>query len=564
MTWLGVKKIAFVPIHRLNAHPPDAPVPADWTAEILRRVYYDPNAFPDLPDRSLRTYIHTVSSGLADLDATVLPARELDRQDIPVDLLEGELGAELRSQGFHAAALVLLGGAQTGSAFQNGFWARFAMVETLGIWSMELMHCLTGVDDLYPFGGNMEEYDNMAGCGGTHPSAWTKRAAKWLVPTAIVEHTQRTFEYDLHAISLVQPPPHDRVAAVQIGSKVPYLMVEARIKADQFDGIIPKEGVIVYRVQTTNPLGTTEHQLAPLQLLTLDSSSQRSALAVGQSITTEEGVSVEVLRDIHGGYRVLIDDPSRPPLSGQLLSYSDAGTPGNVSSPTTVGFGGWQQFKFVFGGRNAAAEDRIYAVDQDGQLLSYGDSGTLGNVSSPAVVGFGGWSDFKFLFGGRNQAGENRIYAVDHNGRLLSYGDAGTPGNVSSPVVAGFGGWQDFKFVLAGRDMAGQDRIYAVDQNGRLLSYGDGGTAGNVSSPVVVGFGGWKDFSFLFTGRNSTGEDRIYAVNNAGELLSYGDAGTPGNVSDPVIVGFGGWKNFKFLFGGRNQAGSDRIYAVVP
>lgn len=55
-------------------------------------------------------------------------------------------------------------------------------------------------------------------------------------------------------MSLVQPP-HDLVSGVQIGSTVPYLMVEARKMADQFDGIIPKEGVIVYRVQTTDPFG---------------------------------------------------------------------------------------------------------------------------------------------------------------------------------------------------------------------------------------------------------------------------------------------------------------------
>jgi hypothetical protein len=39
----------------------------------------------------------------------------------------------------------------------------------------------------------------------------------------------------------------------------------------------------------------------------------------------------------------------------------------------TVGFGGWQDFKFLFAGRNAAGEDRIYAVNQDGELLCYGD-----------------------------------------------------------------------------------------------------------------------------------------------------------------------------------------------
>jgi len=155
-----------------------------------------------------------------------------------------------------------------------------------------------------------------------------------------------------------------------------------------------------------------------------------------------------------------------PDQGGQLLSYGDAGTPGNVSAPVVVGFGGWSDFKFLFAGRNAAAEnqDRIYAVDQNGQLLSYGDAGTPGNVSAPVVVGFGGWSAFKFLFAGRNAAGEDRIYAVDQSGQLLSYGDAGTPGNVSSPVVVGFGGWSDFEFLLAGRNAAGENRIYAVDK----------------------------------------------------------------------------------------------------
>ena len=251
-----------------------------------------------------------------------------------------------------------------------------------------------------------------------------------------------------------------------------------------------------------------------------------------------------------------------PFVTGELLSYGDAGTPGNVSDPMVVGFGGWTPFKFLFGGRNLAGDNRIYAVNANGQLLSYGDGGTLGNVSNPMVVGFGGWTPFKFLFGGRNLAGDNRIYAVNANGELLSYGDAGTPGNVSDPMVVGFGGWTPFKFLFGGQNLAGEDRIYAVNTDGQLLSYGDAGTPGNVSDPMVVGFGGWTPFKFLFGGQNLAGEDRIYAVNADGQLLSYGDAGTPGNVSDPMVVGFGGWKAFKFLFGGTNAAGQDRIYAV--
>jgi hypothetical protein len=252
-----------------------------------------------------------------------------------------------------------------------------------------------------------------------------------------------------------------------------------------------------------------------------------------------------------------------PFVTGELLSYGDAGTPGNVSNPMLVGFGGWLDFRFLFAGANAAGADRIYAVDAGGRLLSYGDAATLGNVSNPVVVGLGGWQPFKFLFGAANLGGENRIYAVDSNGRLLSYGDAGTPGNVSDPIVVGFGGWRDFRFLFGGRNGAGENRIYAVDDDGRLLSYGDAGTPGNVSDPIVVGLGGWRDFRFLFSGRNLAGANRIYAVNQDGELLSYGDAGTPGNVSSPDTVGFGGWLAFKFLFGGRNAAVQDRIYAVV-
>src|ERR1022692_1568785 len=258
-------------------------------------------------------------------------------------------------------------------------------------------------------------------------------------------------------------------------------------------------------------------------------------------------------------FTVTGDNPFPPPTyAGELLSYGDAGTPGNVSEPEVVGFQGWQDFKRLFAGANVNGENRIYAVDANGELFSYGDAGTPSNVSDPVVVGFGGWLNFKYMFGGRNAVGQDRIYAVNTDGELLSYGDAGTPGNVSDPVVVGFGGWQQFDLLFCGRNAVGQDRIYAVNTDGELLSYGDAGTPGNVSDPVVVGFGGWQQFDLLFCGRNAVGEDRIYAVNTDGELLSYGDAGTPGNVSDPVVVGFGGWLNFKWLFGGRNAVGQNR------
>jgi len=47
--------------------------------------------------------------------------------------------------------------------------------------------------------------------------------------------------------------------------------------------------------------------------------------------------------------------------------------------------------------------------------LSAGDASAspFHSVSfAPVTVGFGGWHDFKFLFAGRNAAGEDRIYSV--------------------------------------------------------------------------------------------------------------------------------------------------------
>ncbi|HKE47847.1 MAG TPA: hypothetical protein VKB52_07260 [Rhodanobacteraceae bacterium] len=559
MAWTGRKKIAFVPLSRTNAHPPDF-IPPDWENDILRRVLYDPDPTTGR-DRSLRAYIRAASSGVADLDAVVTERHTIDQQDVPANALEGELGASLRAQGFDAAAIVMLGG--PGAGTNAGFWSRFVMLEPVGTWAMELMHGLTGFTDLYPFGDDVDTqdpviglYDQMSAAAATHPTAYTKTGIKWLDDATVARHKGRLGAYDLYAISLTQPPPSGRVAAVKIGDGVPYLMVEARLKADQFDARIPAEGVIVYQVQTPDALGHRVDHLRPVVLRTTP------ALAAGQQFVSDNGIAVTVTGAIPGGFTVAVEDRNAPFDRGQLLSYGDAGTPGNVSSPTVVGFGGWQVFRSLFAGRNLAGQDRIYAVDQNGQLLSYGDAGTLGNVSNPDVVGFGGWQGFKFLFAGRNLAGLNRIYAVDQNGQLLSYGDTGGPGNVSNPDVVGFGGWQAFKFLFAGKNLAGQDRIYAVDQNGQLLSYADAGTPGNVSNPDVVGFGGWQAFRFLFAGRNLAGQNRIYAVDQNGQLLSYGDAGTPGNVSNPDVVGFGGWQVFKFLTAGRNLAGQDRIYAV--
>jgi hypothetical protein len=235
-----------------------------------------------------------------------MPRRTANQQDVPVDFLEAQLGAQLRSQGFDAAAIVMLGGPGAGTAQSGGFWARFVMLEGVGVWAMEFMHCLTAFQDLYPFSGNMGSFDEMACACGTHPSAFTKAAIGWLPKVAIALRNGGSADYQLHSIGLVQPPPSGRVAAVRIGSQVPYLMVEARQKVDQFDANIPSEGVIVYQVQTSNPLGGAQNATAPIKLLTT------TALKPGQAFTLSSGAKVQVKSAIAGGFTVSVTLPVNP------------------------------------------------------------------------------------------------------------------------------------------------------------------------------------------------------------------------------------------------------------
>src|SRR3982751_2357770 len=360
MAWIGRKKIAFVPLSRTNAHPPDF-VPPDWENDILRRALYDPDPNTGR-DRSLRAFIRAASSGIADLDAIVTERHVVDLQDVPANVLESEIGSKLRAQGCDAAAIVMLGG--RGAGTNAGFWSRFVMLEQVGVWAMELMHGLTGFTDLYPFGNDVDPqdtgigmYDEMAAASATHPTAYTKTGIQWLDSHSVAKHSGRLVAYDLHAISLTQPPPTGRVAAVKIGEGVPYVMVEARVKAGQFDANIPQEGVIVYEVQTADPLGHRVNNLQPVVLRT------SPALSAGQQFVSDKGIAVTVTSAIPGGFTVVVEDRNAPFDSGQLLSYGDAGTPGNVSSPTVVGFGGWQGFRKLFAAKNVVGQSRIYEDD---------------------------------------------------------------------------------------------------------------------------------------------------------------------------------------------------------
>jgi hypothetical protein len=308
MAWLGRQKLAFVPLSRTNIQPPDV-IPPNWPGLIMQRLFFNPatdSTGEPIPgtDRSVRAYFHTVSSGLADLDVVVLPPQTIAEENVPPDALEATMGAQLRSEGFVGAAIVMLGGPGGGSTAQlsNFAWSRFCMSDDLGVWVGEILHQtnLCDLPDLfdfagaYPSGANMGPFDQEAGYLATHLCGWTKRAVGWLDPSTVALYQGGVAEYNLYPVSLIQPPPTGAIAAVQIGTEVPYLMVEARLQADQFDVNIPNDGVIVYQVQTTDPLGNAQNDTAPLALLT------KTALSPGQSFTTDD-VTIDVGGAVLGG-----------------------------------------------------------------------------------------------------------------------------------------------------------------------------------------------------------------------------------------------------------------------
>lgn len=319
--WLGRKRVAFVPLYRTNAAPPDQ-IPPNWEAAILRRVTYDPRPEANGADRSLRAWIRAASSGLADLDPTVLSMQTIDKQVVEATELESRLGGRLRDQGFHAAVLVMLGG--RGAGTNAGFWSRVVMKESNGVWLMEILHGLTGFKDLYHFANDsdpadrdIDTFDQMSASSQTHPTSYTKNEMGWLEASAIRLHNGPSTEYELQHLSLTQPPVNGRLAAIRIGSGFPYTLVESRKMTDQFEGGMPStrdgqergiasEGVIAYRVQTRNPTQQArEGNRKPLYLLT------QTALKAGQVATLDNGVRLTITADRPDGVAVRVEDPGQ-------------------------------------------------------------------------------------------------------------------------------------------------------------------------------------------------------------------------------------------------------------
>jgi PASTA domain len=308
MSWLGTRRVAFGPVDRGLYN--EFPVPPDWKGDIERRVFYDHDSVTRV-DVSLRNFILTMSQGRADITGEVVDTITFVH---PGDVAPGDLAAQLdpiqQSGAYDAGAVIMLGGRGAGRNY--GFWSRFVMLEGVGVWAMELMHGLTGMADLYTHlvPHDLGGFDTMACACGTHLTAYTRMLLGWLDPSAIAIDASADAGFVLHATSLGPAPP-GRVQAVQTLGSGLQVIVEARLRADQFDGPnqynpvgIPGEGVIVYEV-----VGV-ENPNAPPESDPLISLLTPTALQPGQSVTSESGITVQVGAAVTGGFAVTVHNPT--------------------------------------------------------------------------------------------------------------------------------------------------------------------------------------------------------------------------------------------------------------
>jgi hypothetical protein len=285
--------------------PVDTTVPNDLAAQVERRVFYDPDPATG-SDRSLRTYIRTVSNRKADLEGVVFsPVRSQSNES-----RDAVLAAVPSPHGFDHVAAVPLSEASGGSgtAEVDGLYFRASLGAGVGVWGMEIIHAATGFGDLYLVNPNMGEFDNMSCSCGTHPSSFTKLALQWLDAGTVRSFSSGLGFYRLHAAGLEQPPPPKHATAVRIGTDQPgrYFMLEVRRRVDAFDAGIPSEGAILYEIENADISPDPNFQLPVLYLRT------PSALGLGGFYTSPtDDFSLWVTQATPGGLGVRVSRPAK-------------------------------------------------------------------------------------------------------------------------------------------------------------------------------------------------------------------------------------------------------------
>jgi hypothetical protein len=318
--WIGERRLLVIPTN-VTGSGYDPP-PNNWKELIEQRMNFDPDPVSGT-DRSVRAYIHATSYGQAELTADVadpitLPAAA-DGSCRTVQAIQAHPASHL----YEYACVVFMSGNHPCGG--QAAWdtppiefdpprspnlvrarCRVRMDESLGVWTMEILHIVTKFGDLYNTNPHPGGFDEMACNCGTHPSTFTKLAFGWLKSTDVLTHFgaisgSKTKAYTLHAVGLAQPAPSGRITGVKIPHAPKRVFwVEARLRVDAYErqtpGVssgIPSEGVVVYE---SDPQW-------PLQLRT------PTALTPGKQFESTQGirtVNVKVDSSVQGGFKITV------------------------------------------------------------------------------------------------------------------------------------------------------------------------------------------------------------------------------------------------------------------
>jgi len=326
-SWIGPARYLFIPLIVENTagfFPP----PADYRDLVRSRVYFDPDPLTN-EDRSLTSYINSISNGRALLSAAVA-------KPVTLSHITGDDNATLLAINAHPTAHLYeylavvypsnMVGAGSGMA-QGGkidfdpprtpnrtkARCRFLHDAPIGVWAMEVLHNVTKIGDYYNGFLRLHRFEEMDASAATHPCAYTKLEAGWLDAEKVPEHVGSAQRYVLHAIGLTHPAPPGRVAGVRVRTSESgrYLFVEARLESDRWDrGFsgsqgIPSSGVIVYEFAPQSDAWPRPNPgpWPPLQLRT------PVALTVNQSFTHQDAeveATVTVISETPAGFVVEI------------------------------------------------------------------------------------------------------------------------------------------------------------------------------------------------------------------------------------------------------------------
>ena len=516
---------------------------------------------------------------MADIQGEVREFVTANIEDVPPSYFSSQLEQMLKNEGFDAAALVMNGGVGAGASDQNGYWARFAMAEGVGVWAMELTHILCKYMDLYTNDkpNDLGSFDNMDCSCGTHPTAYTKVQLGWLPPSAIVVAPPATSQYDLHSVGLAQPPPQGRVTAVQINTAGNPLFVESRQRVDQFDGgnqwatvttpqgvVLPQgiasQGVIVYELAgVENPTMPFPGEVDPLIRLRTP-----TALVAGQSFTSASGVTVQVSAALVGGFTVVIVnagwssffrfDPAFVTKPGTPIAAvaRDAdhldlfvtGADGGIHSAYWNSADGWSFFFRIDPGFAKSPGAPIAIVARDADHLDLFVTDADGGINSAYWDNVGGWSAFFRIDPGFAASPGAAVAVVARNPDHLDLFVTGADGGIQSAYWDSASGWSSFFRIDPGFAAGSGTTVAAVARDADHLDLFVTGADGAVHSAYWDSASRWSSFFRIDDAFMTIPSNLVSAVARDADHLDLFVTGADGAVRSAAWDSAGVWSSF--------------------